>query len=431
MKRARQIFRGKEATATIIGLICAVAMLIGLMSCGKDDSSKPTSSNIPMFPAGQSSENSNEMGFYSSKGDGQFGAWAGDSSEFLVGVPAGEFLLTYGTTVGTFSVAFRATDAAVLHIGMRENVRVTDVSAQKGTITKQDGGTWPHGAVTLFAWPGSGAAWNSVFQSDGSAAIMLIIGGQAAPGVNKLPGLSSAPNSPSTTIPATTTTISPTTTSATSASTTSTSSTSTSSTSSTSTTAATTTSTADSTTTTVSTTTTTTTTSMPILGGSADVNQNLHWNVNAADTNPVILLPYCAIMVDNIGSIGSTNNIVVTFTNPSSTMTETIPPGQGYGWGIAEECPMSWSAICNGNSIGGTATAYNDIVWEVNSDTCAVNKIEDCEVEVHNTGSQSITIMFSGGYASGTRAILPGQDSMNRGRKARAGECPVSWTLIQ
>lgn len=425
MKRMRQIFRGKEATATIIGLICAVAMLIGLMSCGKDDSSKPTSSNIPMFPAGQSSENSNEMGFYSSKGDGQFGAWAGDSSEFLVGVPAGEFLLTYGTTVGTFSVAFRATDAAVLHIGMHENVRVTDVSAQKGTITKQDGGTWPHGAVTLFAWPGSGAAWNSVFQSDGSAAIMLIIGGQAAPCVNKLPGLSSAPNSPSTTIPATTTTISPTTTSTTSASTTSTSSTST--------TAATTTSTADSTTTTVSTTTTTTTTSMPILGGSADVNQMLHWNVNAADTNPVLLLPYCAIMVDNIGSIGSTNNIVVTFTTPSSTMTETLSPGEGHGlWddsGI--RCPMSWAAICNGNSIGGTATAYNDIEWEVDSDTCAVNKIEDCEVEVHNTGSQSITIMFSGGYASGTRAILPDQFSMNRGRKAIAGECPVSWTLIQ
>ena len=421
MKRMRQIFRGKEDASTIIGLICAVAMIIGLMiSCSKDDSSKPTSSNIPMFPAGQSSENSNEMGFYSSKGDGQFGAWAGDSSEFLVGVPAGEFLLTYGTTVGTFSVAFRATDAAVLHIGMHENVRVTDVSAQKGTITKQDGGTWPHGAVTLFAWPGSGAAWNSVFQSDGSAAIMLIIGGQAAPGVNKLPGLSSAPNSPSTTIPATTTTISPTTTSTTSASTTSTSSTST--------TAATTTSTADSTTTTVSTTTTTTTTSMPILGGSADVNQMLHWNVNAADTNPVLLLPYCAIMVDNIGS---TNNIIVTFTTPSSTMTKTASPGEGYGWGKTEECPMSWAAICNGNSIGGTATAYNDIEWEVDSDTCAVNKIEDCEVTVNNTGSQSITIMFSGGYASGTRAILPGQLSINRGRKAITGECPVSWTLIQ
>ena len=93
----------RRTSQPLLGLFALGALSVGLMiSCGKDDSSAPTAPTVPLFPAGQSSEYSNEMGFYSSNGDGQFGAWAGDCSEFLVGVPAGDFLLTYRTTLGAF-----------------------------------------------------------------------------------------------------------------------------------------------------------------------------------------------------------------------------------------------------------------------------------------------------------------------------------------
>ena len=175
----------RRTSQRLLGLFALGAVSVGLMiSCGKDDSSAPTAPNVPLFPAGQSSEYSNEMGFYSSNGDGQFGAWAGDCSEFLVGVPAGDFLLTYRTTLGAFYIAFRATNAAVLHIGLMGNDRVSDASIEKGGLTNTSLGKWESQGVALFAWPGSGAGWNSVFQGSG-AVIVMISGGQAASGVRR------------------------------------------------------------------------------------------------------------------------------------------------------------------------------------------------------------------------------------------------------
>lgn len=179
--------QGGTAT-TISGLILATALIAGLMiGCKEESSSKPTAPNIPIYPEGQTSENSNEMGFYSAKGDGQFGAFVNENSEFQISVPAGEFLLTYVTNSGTYYVAFRASKAAVLYIGLHQHVNVIEAAVQRGKITNESQKKWQSNDVTLFAWPGSDSAWNGVFQSDGSAAVVLIKNQTVAPGVNKLP----------------------------------------------------------------------------------------------------------------------------------------------------------------------------------------------------------------------------------------------------
>ncbi|GAK52130.1 hypothetical protein GobsU_17960 [Candidatus Moduliflexus flocculans] len=179
---------GGDTAATISGLILASALIAGLMiSCKEESSSKPTSPNIPIYPEGQTSDNSNQMGFYSAKGDGQFGAFVNENSEFQISVPAGEFLLTYVTNTGTYYVAFRATNAAILFIGLNKGGQVLEASVQKGKITNESQKNWRSNSVTLFAWPGSDLVWNAAFQSDGSAAVVLIKNQSVAPDVNKLP----------------------------------------------------------------------------------------------------------------------------------------------------------------------------------------------------------------------------------------------------
>ena len=158
-----------------------------MMSCKDDDSSKPTSPNIPVAPVYDApSENSNSMGFYSAKGDGQYGAFVNERSEFQISVPTGEYLLTYTTTIGTFYVAFRATNASILFIGLTSGVSVSEASVQKGKIINETQRNWQSNSVTLFAWP-DGPAWNGVFQSDGSAAVVLIANQSVASGVDTLP----------------------------------------------------------------------------------------------------------------------------------------------------------------------------------------------------------------------------------------------------
>lgn len=184
----QKFLRGEGATAAFLGFTIIALIISGILySCQEENSAKVTAPNIPMFPEyNQPSEHSSEMGFYSSRGDGQFGAYAGDLAEFLISVPAGDYLLTYATTAGTYEIAFRAFKAAIVHVGMFHGVRVTDASVQKGQITNTTGNTWEGDSVTLFAWPG-GPQWGGLFQSDGSASITVITGGQVAPGVKNLP----------------------------------------------------------------------------------------------------------------------------------------------------------------------------------------------------------------------------------------------------
>ena len=200
MKKLRQkFFAGGGATATISGHILASAMIVGLMmSCKDDDSSKPTAPNIPVFPEGQSSENSSEISFYSERGDGEFGAAVGNISEFLIGVPAGDYLLTYQTTLGTFHIVFRAKDSAILHIGLQPGDKVLNASLQKGTVITPSNkeqliaGIWPSGAVDLYYWPGSQPSevpnlWMEWFKAELAQAIDMIISELVAQGIKQLP----------------------------------------------------------------------------------------------------------------------------------------------------------------------------------------------------------------------------------------------------
>ena len=359
MAQLRQ-WLSQKASTRLFRLIAIGLAGIGLMmSCNEDNSSKPTASNIPMFPAGQSSENSEEMGFYSSNGDGQFGAWAGDLAEFQIGVPAGEYLLTYSSTVGTFYVAFRATNAAILHIGLLGNDRVASATIQKGKITNESVNTWGSNAVTLFAWPGSGVAWNVVFQSDGSWPINLITGGQVASGVNKLSGPEGAPSSPTTTTtePANTTTTQQNTTTTKQSTTTTTTST--------------------------STTTTTTTTTEVNFSGSANAGQYFDWSVNVQG-NSLTKATGCGVYVENTAAAYSGYTLDVTFTDGAgNSVPKTIPEDSGAVLSedyVGTTCPVTWSATCGGSPIGGTSA--NDIatMWEVDASTCTVTQILDCEV---------------------------------------------------
>ncbi len=187
MKQLRRIFHKRSMAAIGSLLFASVLSLVLMVSCNDEQTSKPTAPSIPVGPDWQTSENSNEMGFYSAKGDGQFGAFFNGNNEFQISVPAGEFLLTYVANGGTYYVAFRAMDAAILYIGMHPGVTVSEASVQRGKITNQSQKNWQSNSVILFAWPGSDLAWDGAFQSDGSAVIVLIANQQVASGVNRLP----------------------------------------------------------------------------------------------------------------------------------------------------------------------------------------------------------------------------------------------------
>ena len=411
MAQLRQ-WLSQKASTRLFGLIAIGLAGIGLMmSCNEDNSSKPTASNIPMFPEGQSSDNSEEMGFYSSNGNGQLGAWAGDLAEFQIGVPAGEYLLTYSSTVGTFYVAFRATNAAILHIGLLGNDRVASATIQKGKITNESVNKWGSNAVTLFAWPGSGVAWNVVFQSDGSWPINLIVGGQVASGINKLSGPEGAPSSPTTTTtePATTTTTQQHTTTTKQSTTTTTTST--------------------------STTTTTTTTTQVEFKGSANVGEYFDWSVNV-EGKSLTKATGCVVYVENTAqqfSLG--NDLLVTFTDGNNqTNTKTIEPSSGAVLSedyVGTACPVTWSATCADSLIGGTSANNIATMWEVEASTCAVTQIMDCEVSVKNTGTANITIRFTGGEKNNTDVVLESGDFDSNYGEASLGQCPASWALVQ
>ena len=426
MAQLRQ-WLSQKASKRLLGLIAIGMVGIGLMmSCNEDNSSKPTVSNIPMFPEGQSSENSEDMGFYSSSGDGQFGAWAGDIAEFLISVPAGDYLLTYSSTVGTFYVAFRATNAAVLHIGLIGNDRVSSASIEKGAITNTSLSKWESQGVALFAWPGSGAAWNSVFQGNG-AVIVMISGGQAASGVYKLPAPSWAP----VTVTTSTTTSDSTTTSTSESTTTTTSD----STTTTSTSESTTTTTSDSTTTTSTsestTTTTTTSTTQVDFSGSASAGESYTWNINPANTAaPLSLVEECGTYVQN----NTSSSLDVTFTSNAQEMTTAVAGGDTVFSGdfVGTVCSVTWRTTRNEQTIGGTSNNNNITTWDIweISGFLEANQIMDCNVAVNNTGSAEITVMFSGGSDPDTRTIPAGESDSNYGDSTISGQCPVSWSLV-
>ena len=208
MKRYYRIFRrgGGATAATISGLILASALIAGLMIGCKEESSKPTAPSIPVGPDWQTSENSTDMGFYSGKGDGEFGAYAGTNNEFQISVPAGDYVLEYtvqNTSTnsiqavaidGPYYVVFRASEASVLTIGLFNSVNITsNVSSavvRHGTLKSfSSSNVWISNSVTLICWPGGGiSSWKNAIEINTSRLkIVLIQNGVVASGVKSLP----------------------------------------------------------------------------------------------------------------------------------------------------------------------------------------------------------------------------------------------------
>ena len=185
MKRLRQkFFAGGGATATISGLILASALIVGfMMSCNKDNSSKPTAPNIPVFPEEQSSENSNEMGFYATRGVSDvFETTEIGDGFFRVNVPiAGGYVLTYTTTLGTFHIVFEATDKALLTIGLLKGDKVESASIQQAKLkVPAQYMQYYSGPVNVYYKPDDGTSlnWESFIEVFLDLLIELIKNGQ-------------------------------------------------------------------------------------------------------------------------------------------------------------------------------------------------------------------------------------------------------------
>lgn len=102
--------------------------------------------------------------FYSSESrSDEYGAYVGHEN-FVIQVPAGEYLLEYLTNQGTFHLVFRATKSSLLYIGLNPGGTVQKAMVYRGTITDTSRETQVHGNVTLFCWPGSSISWPDVFR---------------------------------------------------------------------------------------------------------------------------------------------------------------------------------------------------------------------------------------------------------------------------
>ncbi len=144
-------------------LVAVVLLSVGLIGCNQDNRGGPTTPELIAHTAAR--QNAARPGnFYAGRGlSDEFGAYVGHG-EFVVQVPAGEYLLEYTTDLGTFYLVFRATASSLLYIGLQPDDVVHDAIVYTGTITDTSGETQEHGNVTLFVWPGSARAWHEVFR---------------------------------------------------------------------------------------------------------------------------------------------------------------------------------------------------------------------------------------------------------------------------
>ena len=141
--------------------ITLVALLLVGSGCERDEQQTPTMPDI----AGQK-QAEDMANFYARQGiSDEFGAYVG-SGEFVIQVPAGEYLLEYTTLNGTFYVAFRATGRALVYIMLVAGDSVQTAVIYRGRIIDATGPTQSSHNVTLFAWPGSDRGWQAVFQCE-------------------------------------------------------------------------------------------------------------------------------------------------------------------------------------------------------------------------------------------------------------------------
>ena len=145
-------------------LVVVVILSVALVSCDQDESGRPTT---PELTNQEISERPNPVHLANFNADqgvsDEFGAYVGHE-EFVIQVPAGEYLLEYTTDLGRFHLVFRATASTLLYIGLHPGDAVQEAIIYTGTITDTSGEIQEHGNVTLFVWPGSSRTWQEVFQ---------------------------------------------------------------------------------------------------------------------------------------------------------------------------------------------------------------------------------------------------------------------------
>ncbi len=92
----------------------------------------------------------------------QFGIYVGDGN-FQVYVPAGEYLLEYTTTVGTFQIVFRANFGEFLTVDLLHDDELLDVSIQQGNINFSAVPVSVFGGISVFRWPTSAITVVNIF----------------------------------------------------------------------------------------------------------------------------------------------------------------------------------------------------------------------------------------------------------------------------
>lgn len=128
----------------IIWLLVAVVTMFGITGCS--DTFNPTT------PAGETVNPQQAVNFSGGYKFGVFKAF----NEFGVQVVPGTYLLTYTTKIGTFDVVFKATDSAVLPVGLQPGDDVVDATIQVGTVPTTTPVVQQSGAISIFAMPGVG-----------------------------------------------------------------------------------------------------------------------------------------------------------------------------------------------------------------------------------------------------------------------------------
>lgn len=185
MKNLRQRIYRKNVKM----MACLAISLLLLAGCKEEQAHKPTAPNIPVSPDWQTSENSNEMGFYASKGiSDEFETTEIGNGFFRVNVPvAGGYVLTYKTTLGTFHIVFETSDKALLTIGLHEGDKVEYASIQQAKLKVPTQYIQAHitGPVKVHSMPGDGNSqtWDSFIEELLNFLIELIKDWKPAPTV--------------------------------------------------------------------------------------------------------------------------------------------------------------------------------------------------------------------------------------------------------
>lgn len=153
----------KQYNQNMCIVVCVLILLVGLVGCDQENSVLTTPSMSDQTVSVQQSPepiaNFHVMGTSSD----QVGVYVGHEY-FMVQVPAGEYLLSYTTGLGTFHLVLQVTKRALLFVGLQPGDEVQKASLFDGTITDIGKETQDHGTVMLFSWPGGPVEWWDVFQ---------------------------------------------------------------------------------------------------------------------------------------------------------------------------------------------------------------------------------------------------------------------------